>query len=202
MLKAVFAVIFTYVLFSYGMEYEDIKKSYYRSYQYEKVGDYQNAIKALSFVYNEYPDSYTINLRLGWLYYLAKKYANSIFHYQKAVKVAPYSVEAKLGYTLPLLAQSRFSDVEKVCYQILSIDYYNYYGNLRLSYVLRAQKKYKVAQEITLKMLTLYPTDVGFLTELAISKYYMGEKKEAYRLFKEILILDPENLTAKEFLKK
>ncbi|WP_457624566.1 tetratricopeptide repeat protein [Persephonella sp.] len=202
MLKRTVVLLFIFALAAYGMDYEDIKRSYYRSYQYERTGDYENAIKALSFVYNEYPDSYTVNLRLGWLYYLAKKYANSIFHYEKAIKAAPYSVEAKLGYTLPLLAQSKFTDVEKVCYQILNTDYYNYYGNLRLSYVLRAQKKYKIAGEVATKMLTIYPTDVNFLTELALSRYYLGQKEEAYRLFKDILILDPENVTAKEFLKK
>jgi len=202
MLKSVIIFFLIYIFSAVALDYEDIKRSYYRSYQYERTGDYENAIKALSFVYNEYPDSYTVNLRLGWLYYLAKKYANSIFHYEKAIKAAPYSIEARLGYTLPLLAQAKFGDVEKVCYQILNTDYYNYYGNLRLSYVLRAQKKYKMAEEVATKMLTIYPTDVNFLMELALSRFYQGNKKEAYRLFKDILILDPENTTAKEFLKK
>jgi len=202
MLKKVAVLFMLITLPAFSLDYEDIKRAYYRSYQYEKAGDYENAIKALSFVYNEYPDSYTVNLRLGWLYYLAKKYANSLFHYGKAIKVAPYSIEAKLGYTLPLLAQSKYKDVEKVCYQILNTDYYNYYGNLRLSYALRGQKKYKIVSEVAYKMLTIYPTDVNFLTELALAQFYLGNKKEAYRLFKEILILDPENPTAKEYLKK
>jgi len=198
--KLIFLIIFL-SFNAYSMDYEDIKRSYYRSYQYEKIGNYDNAIKALSFVYNEYPDSYTVNLRLGWLYYLAKKFANSIFHYEKAIKAAPYSIEAKLGYTLPLLAQQKFNDVEKVCYQILNIDYYNYYGNLRLAYALRIQKKYKIAIEVASKILAIYPTDVNFLTELAILKYLTGKKEEAKKLFKDILILDPENITAKEYLK-
>ncbi|WP_457640121.1 tetratricopeptide repeat protein [Persephonella sp.] len=202
MIKTSFLAVLLVFFSSFALDYEEIKKSYYRSYQYEKTGDYENAVKALSFVYNEYPDSYTVNLRLGWLYYLMKKYANSVFHYEKAIKAAPYSVEAKLGLTLPLLAQQKFSDVEKVCYQILKTDYYSYYGNLRLSYVLRAQKKFKEAKSVDIKMLTLYPTDVNFLLELALSEFYMGNKKDAQKLFKDILILDPENPTAKEYLKK
>ncbi len=197
-------VLFTILLLingSYALDYQEIKKSYYRSYQYEKTGDYENAIKSLMFVYNEYPDGYTVNLRLGWLYYLMKKYANSVFHYKKAIKVAPYSVEAKLGYTLPLLAQKKFSEVESICYQIINTDFYNYYGNLRLSYALRMEKKYETAVKIAQKMLTLYPTDVNFLVELALSQFALGKKEEAKKIFLDVLILDPENITAKEYLK-
>ncbi len=186
---------------SYALDYQEIKKSYYRSYQYEKTGDYENAIKALMFVYNEYPDGYTVNLRLGWLYYLMKKYANSVFHYKKAIKAAPYSVEAKLGYTLPLLAQKKFSEVESICYQIINTDFYNYYGNLRLSYALRMEKKYETAIKIAQKMLALYPTDVNFLIEIALSKFSLGKKEEAKKIFLDVLILDPENITAREYLK-
>ncbi len=185
----------------YALDYQEIKKSYYRSYQYEKTGDYENAIKALMFVYNEYPDGYTVNLRLGWLYYLMKKYANSVFHYKKAIKAAPYSVEAKLGYTLPLLAQKKFSEVESICYQIINTDFYNYYGNLRLSYALRMEKKYETAIKIAQKMLALYPTDVNFLIEIALSKFSLGKKEEAKKIFLDVLILDPENITAREYLK-
>ncbi len=193
-------------LFFYGisnaLDYEKIKEAYYRSYQYEKVGDFENAIKSIMIVYKEYPEGYTLNLRLGWLYYLKKNYANSVYHYEKAIKVVPSSIEARLGYTLPLLAQGKFSDVEKVCYQIINTDFYNYYGNLRLSFVLRMQKKYDTAEKVINKMLSLYPTDVNFLLELALLRLDQGDEKQAEYIFRDILILDPENITAKEYLGK
>jgi len=201
MIRMAVLIILLLINSSYALDYQEIKKSYYRSYQYEKTGDYENAIKALMFVYNEYPDGYTVNLRLGWLYYLMKRYANSVFHYKKAIKAAPYSVEAKLGYTLPLLAQKKFSEVESICYQIINTDFYNYYGNLRLSYALRMEKKYETAIKIAQKMLALYPTDVNFLIEIALSKFSLGKKEEAKKIFLDVLILDPENITAREYLK-
>jgi len=73
---------------AFGLSYDEIKNAYYRSYQYEKSGNYEDAIKSLMPVYNKYPDGYTLNLRLGWLYYLNKKYANSIYHYEKAMTSA------------------------------------------------------------------------------------------------------------------
>jgi len=187
---------------SFSLSYEEIKSAYQRSYIYEKVGDYTNAIKALMPVYNAYPNGYTVNLRLGWLFYLLKKYNNSEFHYRKAIKAIPTSIEAKLGLTLPLTAEEKWKETEEVIYQILKTDYYNYYGNLRLCYVLEKEKKYPLMQAVSLKMLAIYPTSVPYLTYLAKSYFYTGKMEKAKKLFKEILILDPENVEAKEFLKR
>jgi len=188
--------------FSFALDYQSIKNAYQKSYLYEKVGDYKDAIRALMPVYEAYPDGYTVNLRLGWLYYLWGKYKNSIFHYRKAIRAIPTSVEAKLGLTLPLIAQQNWSEAEKVLYQILKIDYYNYYGNLRLCNVLEGEKKYSLVQSVAIKMLTVYPTSVPFLIYLAKSYYHLGYLKKAKKLFEDILILDPENVEAKTYLQK
>ena len=185
---------------AYSMTYEEIKKAYRSSFTYEKSGNYEEAIKALMPVYKNYPNGYTVNLRLGWLYYLLGKYANSIYHYERALKIVPSSLEAMLGLSLPYMAQGRWQDVESLMYRLLKIDYYNYYGNLRLSIALRKLKKFSVSEAVARKMLSIYPTDVNFLNELAISLYHQGKKRYAESLFKDILILDPENVTAKEYM--
>jgi tetratricopeptide (TPR) repeat protein len=194
------ALLLFLALFLFSFSYEDIKEAYYKSYQYEKVQDYENAIKSIMPIYKKYPKGYTLNLRLGWLYFLWGKYANSLHHYGEAMKINPYSIEAKLGYTLHLMAQGKFSEVEKLCYQILSVDPYNYYANLRLVRALKQQRKLDVALKVVNKMLAVYPTDVSFLTELALIKYSSGSKEEALSIFRDILILDPENVVAKEYL--
>jgi len=198
------ALLLAFLFFSQGfaITYQEIKEAYHKSFIYEKAGDYKDAIKALMPVYKAYPNGYTVNLRLGWLYYLAKKYANSEFHYKKALQVIPSSVEAMLGLTLPYMAQGKWPETEGLCYRILRIDYYNYYGNLRLSYALRKQKKYSIAEAVARKMLTIYPSDVNFLTELALSLYHQGKTAYARSIFQDVLILDPENAVAKEYLKK
>jgi len=191
-----------YFSLSMALTYEEIKQAYYQSYMFEKRGDFQNAIKSLMKVYKYYPTGYTVNLRLGWLYYLAKNYPKSIYHYEKAISVAPYSIEAKLGLTLPYLAEGKFNSVENVCYQILRTDFYNYYGNLRLAYALRKEGKYKLAKKVILKMLTLYPTDTEFLMELALNYIALGEKAKAKRILEDILILEPLNYKARRYLEK
>jgi tetratricopeptide (TPR) repeat protein len=132
----VFLLLMIFFIFNFAsaMSYQEIKSAYTRSYLYEKTQDYKDAIKALMFVYKTYPEGYTINLRLGWLYYLSGKYANS-------------------------------------------------------------------EKQIARKMLYIYPTDVNFLNELAISLYHQKKFVYAESLFKDVLILNPENVTAKEYLK-
>ncbi len=186
--------------YSWALNYQEIKQAYYLSYFYERKGDYEKAIKALAPVYNTYPKGYTVNLRMGWLYYRWKKYANSIYHYKIALNTIPTSLEALLGLSLPLMAQEKWKEVESLMYRILKTDFYNYYGNLRLCKALEAQKKYKLLEKVARKMLAIYPTDVNFLNELAIALYYQNKKMYAASIFGDVLILDPGNAIAKKFL--
>jgi len=187
--------------FSYSLSYKTIAECYYNSYKYEKKQDYTQAIKSLMPVYKAYPRGYTVNLRLGWLYYLKGNYANSEYHYKKALQANSYSIEAMLGLSLPLMAQGRWQEVEKVMLNVLKIDYYNYYGNLRYCLALLKQNKYKIAEKVARKMLFIYPTDVNFLNYLGISLYKEGKKAYARSIFESVLILSPNNEIAKKYLK-
>ncbi len=178
----------------------DIAGSYKRSFDYERVEDYQNAIRALAPVYEAYPNGYTVNLRMGWLFYLNGNYNNAAAHYDVATRVMPMAIEPKLGWLLPLLAQGRWSEAETLAYQVVSVDHYNYYGNLRLAIALRMQGKVDAAYQIAMKMAIAYPTDILHLVELAQIHDARGDKDEARRLFGEILILDPENETARKYV--
>ncbi len=183
-----------------GMRNEQIRECYASSYRYEKTQNYEDAIKALLVVHQSFPQGYTINLHLGWLYYLKGNYANSEQHYLTAIKVLPGSVEAKLGYLLPLLARARHEQAETIAKQIAEVDPRNYYGNLRLAFALRMQAKCDQAEAVLQRMLTLYPADVGLLTEMGLVKVGQGEREASRRLFNEVLTLDPENVTAKTML--
>jgi tetratricopeptide (TPR) repeat protein len=199
-LTMLFLLVFVSSLFA--ITPEEIQEAYHKSFNYEQIEDYENAIRSLSSVLDEYPNGYTVNLRLGWLYYLLGRYANSIEHYQKAVQIVPTSLEAKNGLMLPMLAQNKYGDAVSIAYQVVSVDHYNYYGNMRLAYSLRMEKKYDQAEQILNKMLAVYPTDITFLTELALVKYNQGDKEKAGNLMWDVLTLDPENETAKNYFKK
>jgi len=171
----------------------DIKGLYLKSYNYEKMGSYQDAIKVLIPINKKYGHTYTINLRLGWLFFLDKKYKNSIKHYKKALIAIPTSIEAKLGLTKCYLASGKLNSAVATSGSILKVDYYNYYGNYYLASALIAKKDYYSAKAVVEKMLSLYPSSVIFLEQLAKIKKALEPKKVA-KIYESIEILDPNNL--------
>jgi tetratricopeptide (TPR) repeat protein len=120
-------------------------------------------------------------------------------HYITAIKTAPDSIEARLGLLLPQLAQERYSQAEQTAYQIINKDYANYYANLRLIIILRKQEKSDLALGIAKKMLVYYPSDSLFLEQLGLAYANQGDQAKATLIFSELLILDPENASAKKF---
>jgi len=175
-------------------------EDYYSSYNYENVGDWSNSIKALLILYKKHPTNYTLNLRLGYLYFADKKYANSIEHYENAIEAKPHSMSPLIGLIRVRNAQGQYTRSVEVGYRITNIDFYSYYGNLSLAYALRMSKKYELAEKTTLKLLALYPEDVSFLQEYALLQVNQGELNKATEAFNYVLLLDPENVLAKENL--
>jgi tetratricopeptide (TPR) repeat protein len=161
---------------------------------------YDEAIKALATVYKTQPETYLVNLKLGWLSYLKKSYSNSQFHYQKAAAAAPGAIEPLLGESLPLMAQEKWDQVENLMYRVLKIDHFNYYANLRLSIALRLQKKYNLAENIDQKMLSILPASLDFLLEYGANSYYQGKIEIAKSALTYALTLDCNNEAAKNLL--
>lgn len=182
------------------MSQAEIATSYARSFSHERSQDYDNAIRSLGDVYQAYPNGYTVNLRMGWLFYLNGNHNNAVAHYEVAARVAPQALEPRLGRLLPLLAQGRWVEAETVAYQVISVDHYNYFGNLRLAFALRMQGKVEQAYQVVLKMVGAYPTDLAYLVELAEIQQARGNETEALAILEDVLILDPENLTARRIL--
>lgn len=176
-----------------------IRPAYHDSIAAERVQNYDKAIDSLLPVLRAYPEAYTPNLRLGWLYYLDGRYRNSIVHYEQAIKAYSASLEARNGLMLPLLAQQKYAEVEQQAYQVLNVDYYNYFANLRLATALMGQEKYRLVTEVALKMTAINPTSVEFLQLLAQGYQGQGVTDKAAAVFNDVAILDPGNEAAAAF---
>ena len=59
MKKMIVIVLLLSTSVSFGLSDEKIQNAYYKSYNYEKIENYNNAIKALMPVYKEYSNTYT-----------------------------------------------------------------------------------------------------------------------------------------------
>jgi tetratricopeptide (TPR) repeat protein len=173
-----------------------IKEAYQRSITNEKIEDYGGAIKALSRVVATYPKGYTVNLRLGWLYYLNGRYSNSIDHYQTAQMVQPDTFEPLLGILLPLIAQTDYLRAEQVANQLLQADPGNYYGNLRLIEILLHTGKLEQALANCIRMRGHYPSDIRFLEQHAAILQAQGKVAQATEIHHILQTLDPDNTSS------
>ena len=181
---------------------KEVQAQFASAYQSQGLGRYNDAIKALTVVYLNYPKHYFANLKLGYAYYLNNQYANARYHYQTAHETLPSAHAPFLGLMNIALAQKDYQQVEKYGFDLLKHDLNNYYGNLKLAYALIAQNKNELAQTLLSKMLAFYPEDIAFLQIQAT--LYLNEKNitAAKEVYKIILLLDPNHVTAKYYLTK
>lgn len=176
----------------------DLAKAFYDSYTHEANKEYTKAIDVIRKVYDE--DSYEMNLRLGWLYYLAKNYKESMSFYNKAMKILPLSIEAKLGYCMPAYASGNIESVIAQYKEILTIDPNNYYGNYRLGLVYYEREDYQNAHKNFERILNLYPFDYDIMIISAWTFYRMNKVREAKVLFNKALLNRPSDSSALEGL--
>jgi tetratricopeptide (TPR) repeat protein len=193
MMKKILITLFFISSTLFGSEFKEIKEHYFKSYDYEQMGRYKEAIKVLSPLYKKYPKGYTLNLRFGWLFFLDKKYNDAIKYYKQASLINSYALDPRLGLIRVYLSIKDYTQAEMVSYELLKIDYYNYYANYYAIQALIAQKKEDVALKIVRKMLALYPTDISFLEQLA-KIYKITSSPYLQKLYEDILILDPNNV--------
>ncbi len=188
-------------LFSKDLTFKELQKAYTKSYNFETLEKYEDAILHLKPILENYPSSYTVNYRLGWLYYLNGKFTNSLTHLKKAALVYSSSVEVINTTTLVYVARMEWDKVISSATEAINIDYYNYYANYWYSVALKVQKKYNLAIKIDRKMLTILPVSTLFLAELGENLVLSGSIEEGEQILESVLIIEPLNSVALKYLK-
>ena len=173
-------------------------KAFTRSVELETAGNYNAALKPMLEIYNDNSDSYLINLRLGWLYYLAADFSNSVKYYKKALKISDNSIEAMLGITYPYSAQDDWDNVENMYDLILDKDPMNYSANLRKGQIYFYAQEYLKARNLFEKLFDEYPSDFEVNLFLGWTNYYLGDSSTALDYFVTAVIIYPNNESAKE----
>lgn len=175
------------------------QNTFYRSYDLEKASNYAGAISELKKVYKV--DDYFVNIRMGWLHYLAKNNQESLKYYQIAIKLKPSAVEAKFGCVKPLSAMELWDAVKEQYLAILKIDPSNTRASYWLGVIYYNRKEYPKADKLFEKIVTLYPLDYDSVIMLAWTRYREGRKAEAKTCFNHALTLIPNDKDALSGLK-
>jgi tetratricopeptide (TPR) repeat protein len=176
------------------------QSAFTKSYESEQAGKYITAINDLKPVYK--PDAYFVNIRMGWLYYLAKQYTESIKFYNMAISLQPYAIEARFGCIKPLSAIESWENVKGQYLQILKIDPQNTLANYWLGVIYYNRKSYIAAEKLFEKVVNLYPLDYDSNIMLAWTKLNMGKSADARVLFYHALIIRPNDNSALSGLKE
>ena len=178
----------------------ELVEAFKKSYELEKKGEFKQAADVLKKVYD--PKSYEINLRLGWLNYQAGLFTESATHYQRAVDLMPYAIEAKFGLIYPKAAVGKWDEVIRIYNKILEIDPQNTIANYRLGLIYYGRKDYEKAEKYFKKVVNLYPFGYDSLIMLAWTEFQLGKYREAKVLFFKVLLYNPDDASARDGLKR
>jgi len=169
------------------------------SYKLEAEKKYDaaaQAITALADGGNEFA-----RLRLGWLTYLAGKYNDSISHYNRLLQVNANSIDARLGVTLPLLAQQRWQDAAAQARHVLQLSPWDYTAHVRLMICEEALKQWQVLEQHAASVAAAYPSDATSLIYLARARAWQRNVAGAKQAYSKVLERYPQNEEARAYLK-
>jgi len=174
--------------------------SWTRSYSLETAGKYNDAAKTIEKILKQIPDNEFAELRSGWLYYLSGNYSRSISHYQTSLKLNQSSIEARLGLTLPLIAQGRWQEAATQSNKVISISKWNYYAHIRLMTCEEALKQWNDLIRHAQAVHNHYPADATVLVYLARAYKQTGNTAKAKQAYQEVLVRIPGHVEASHFL--
>jgi tetratricopeptide (TPR) repeat protein len=176
-----------------------VRTAFETSYIFEKSSQYLAAINKIKAVYDA--SSYEINLRLAYLYYESANYRESAKYYKKAIELKPNSIEAKLGYALPLYALASWDTLKMQYVDILKLDPTNSTVNYRMGLIYYYRADYVSALPYFEKVYNAYPFDYDNTLMYAWTKLKLQKFAEAKDLFNIVLLNKPNDTSAIEGLK-
>jgi tetratricopeptide (TPR) repeat protein len=173
---------------------EKLVSAFTKSYELSEKSDFKGAISAINSVYDA--GSYYINLRLGWLSYLAGLQIESAKYYKIAAELKPQAVEPKLGSAIPTELLGNKNELKTIYESILSIDPQNTAAHYKLGLLDYSKKDYSSALVHFEKVVKLYPCDADALLMLGWANYQLGNMAESTTAFNRVLCLSPDNASA------
>jgi tetratricopeptide (TPR) repeat protein len=196
--KTTLFIALTSAVLNITAQTKEIVSAFSQSYDYEAVLKYDAAIKSITGVYNA--NSYEMNLRLGWLHYLAAKHKDAISYYQKAILLMPAATEPLWAIINPYTKLENWTEIEKTYLSILKLDSKNGSANYNLGMIYYYRKDYLSAKKYFDVALNLTPFNYNNMLMSAWTNYFLGNKNEAKTLFNKILLYSPNDKSALEGL--
>lgn len=177
------------------------KSVWEKSFDLEHQKNYAEAANILKPILDKSPTDEFALIRLGWLNYLQGKYNVSENYYHKALDVNANSIDARLGLTLPLIAQQRWKETAVYANQVISMSAWDFIANSRLMLSESGQSKWETLEIHATEFIKRYPSDATGFVFLARSQAMLGKKDQAIQNYKNALVRTPNNAEAIKYLK-
>lgn len=171
------------------------------SYALEAAGKYAQAASALEPLLRESPTHEFGLMRRAWLNYLQGRLTESLRDYNQVLFVNSSSLEARLGLTLPLLAQHRWSDAAYEARRVLAVSAWDYTAHLRLLMAEEGEKRWDDMARHAAAVVARYPSDPSLLVYLARAEAWRGNVKAARTAYAQVLERSPGHVEAANYLK-
>jgi tetratricopeptide (TPR) repeat protein len=177
----------------------NVLDAFKKSYEAESKKKYQEAIDALMPIYSK--DYYDVNLRLGWLHYIALEDAEAIKYYKIAIDLKPNSTEPRFGLVNAAAELGNNNDIETEYKKILEIDPQNTYALYGMGQIFYNRSEYDKALPYFEKVVNLYPFTYKGLLMYAWTNLRLEKNAEAKALFTRVLLLSPKDKSATDGLR-
>jgi tetratricopeptide (TPR) repeat protein len=171
-----------------------------KSYTLESQKKYAEAANVIKPALDKAPKDELALIRMGWLNYLLAKYNESAEYYHKALDVNADSIDARLGLTLPLLAEQRWKEAALYANQVISINAWSYLAHTRLMISESGLAQWEVLEKHASEFIKRYPSDVSGFLFLARAQAMLGKKQQATQNYEKTLERAPTNMEAIKYL--
>src|ERR1035437_2565077 len=174
LLKKSIAAILIFTALNVQGQDKTLMNAFSLSYENEASQKYDAAIAALNSAYS--PASYEINIRMGWLNYLAGKHKESVIFYQKAITLMPAATEPLWAIINPFTKLENWNEIEKTYLSILKLDSKNASANYNLGLIYYYRKDYLNAKKYFDVSLNLSPFGYNNMLMSAWTNYFLDRK--------------------------
>lgn len=181
-------------------EAPSVPELYRLSYATEARGDPAGALHFMDEAARLGESGYVLHLRRGWLLYLARRHADSAAAYARAVEAEPRAVEPRLGAMLPLMAQRRWKEAERLGLDVLGISPGDFTAQSRLASIQYSQGNHAAAEAWYRSALSSWPGSVEMRVGLAWSLLKQRHLTDARAEFEKVLRVAPDHPGANDGL--
>lgn len=170
------------------------------SYALEASGRYGEAAQAVEPLLREGTTHELALMRRAWLNYLQGRHTEALRDYNQVLFVNSSSLEARLGLTLPLLAQKRWNEAASEARKVIAVSAWDYTAHLRLLLAEEGERRWDDMARHAAQLVARYPSDATFHLYLARAEAWRGNVTAARAAYAKVLERAPGNSEASQYV--